>query len=154
MTMSDDLTHLDEQGRARMVDVGDKPPMKRTATAEGFFVAAAGTLDRLTAGDLPKGEALAVARLAGIQAAKQCDRLIPLCHTLPLDQVSVDFDRAAPDRLRIEATASVTARTGVEMEALTAVSVAALALYDMTKAIDRALRIEDVRLVRKEKREA
>ena len=151
--MSDELTHIDEQGRARMVDVGDKPPMRRIAIAEGFFCAAAETLDRLMAGDLPKGEALSVARIAGIQAAKRCDALIPLCHTLPLDCVSVDFDRAEPERLRVEATATITAKTGVEMEALTAVSIAALTLYDMTKAIDRKLRIEGIRLVKKEKQD-
>ena len=94
---------------------------------------------------------MAVARVAGIQAAKRCDELIPLCHSLPLDVVNIDFERVDPKRLRIEATASTTARTGVEMEALTAVSVAALTLYDMTKAIDRNLRIEDVRLVSKKK---
>ncbi|MCH7545365.1 MAG: cyclic pyranopterin monophosphate synthase MoaC [Planctomycetes bacterium] len=151
--MSDELTHIDEQGRARMVDVGEKPPMRRTAIAEGYFCAAPETLDRLMAGDLPKGEALSVARIAGIQAAKRCDALIPLCHTLPLDCVSVDFDRAEPERLRVEATATITAKTGVEMEALTAVSIAALTLYDMTKAIDRKLRIEGIRLVKKEKQD-
>ncbi len=145
------LTHVDEQGRASMVDVGSKPPMHRRATAEGYFVAASSTLDLVTAGDLPKGEALAVARVAGIQAAKRCDALIPLCHTLPLDAVSVEFERTAADRVRIVATASITARTGVEMEALTAVSVAALTLYDMTKGVDRDLRIEGVRLVEKTK---
>ena len=149
--MNDKLTHLDEQGQAHMVDVGNKPPMKRLAVAEGFFVAQASTLDRLLSGDLPKGEALAVARIAGILAAKKCDELIPLCHTLPLDQVSVDFQRVEPDRLRIEASASLTAKTGVEMEALTAVSIAALNLYDMTKAIDKGLKIEGIRLVKKTK---
>lgn len=135
-----------------MVDVGGKPVSKREAVAEGFFVAKSSTLDAILAGDLPKGEAIAVARVAGIAAAKRCDELIPLCHTLPLDAVAVQFERAAPDRLRIEATATITAKTGVEMEALTAVSVAALTLYDMTKAIDRELRIEGIRLVRKTKR--
>lgn len=148
----DKLTHLDEQGRARMVDVGAKPLSRRVAVAEGFFCAVPDTLERLIAGELPKGEALAAARLAGIQAAKRCDELIPLCHTLPLDAVSVDFERTAPDRLRIEATATITAKTGVEMEALTAVVIAALTLYDMTKAIDKALRIEGVRLVSKTKK--
>jgi len=149
--MSDRLTHIDEHGRARMVDVGSKPPMRRTAVAEGFFCAAGKTLDLLEAGDLPKGEALAVARVAAIQAAKKCDELIPLCHTLPLDLVRVDFERAGPDRLRIVATVSTTARTGVEMEALTAVSTAALTLWDMTKAVDKALRVDGIRLVSKEK---
>lgn len=146
------LTHIDARGRVRMVDVGHKPTMRREATAEGFFIAAKATLHRLMSGDLPKGEALAAARIAGIQAAKKCDELIPLCHSLPLDSVSVDFERIAPDRVRIIATASTTAKTGVEMEALTAISVAALTLYDMTKAIDRNLQIDGIRLVSKVKR--
>ena len=146
-----DLTHLDSQGQARMVDVGHKPVVRRTAVAAGDFVAAKATLDRLLAGDLPKGEALAVARIAGIAAAKRTDELIPLCHSLPLDQVTVDFERVADDRLRVTASASVSAKTGVEMEALAAVSVACLTLYDMTKAIDKALRIEGVHLVKKTK---
>lgn len=149
--MTDKMTHLDEQGRARMVDVGDKPPLRRVAAAAGDFVAAAATLDRLLAGDLPKGEALAVARIAAICAAKRTDELIPLCHSLPLDQVTVEFRREAGDRLRVTATASVTAKTGVEMEALTAVSVACLTLYDMTKAVDKQLRIENIHLVQKTK---
>lgn len=150
-TTAKSLTHLDEQGRASMVNVGAKPPMHRVAIAEGFFVAQASTLDAIMTGHLPKGEALAVARVAGIAAAKRCDALIPLCHTIPLDQVKVEFERIAPDRLRIEATASVTARTGVEMEALTAVSIAGLTLYDMVKGIDRDLRLEGIRLVSKSK---
>jgi cyclic pyranopterin monophosphate synthase len=145
------LTHLDAKGQVRMVDVGDKPPMRRVAVAEGFFCAAASTLDQLEAGKLPKGEALAAARIAGIQAAKRCDALIPLCHSLPLDAVNINFERVDSTRIRIEATASITARTGVEMEALTAVSVAALTLYDMTKAVDKALRLEGIRLVAKRK---
>jgi cyclic pyranopterin monophosphate synthase len=136
-----------------MVDVGQKPPMRREAVAEGFFCAAAETLERLESNDLPKGEALAAARLAGILAAKKCDQLIPLCHTLPLDAIAVDFERASPTRMRIIATATITARTGVEMEALTAVSITALTLWDMTKAIDRDLRIEGIRLVKKTKSE-
>jgi cyclic pyranopterin phosphate synthase len=135
-----------------MVDVGDKPPMKREAIAEGFLVVAPATLDRLMKGDLPKGEALSVARIAGIAAAKRCDELIPLCHALPLDAVHVDFERAANNKVRIIATARITAKTGVEMEALTAASVAALTLYDMTKAIDKSMRIDNIRLVSKTKR--
>ncbi len=150
-SMNEKLTHIDEHGRARMVDVGSKPPVRRTAVAEGFFCAASRTLDRLEAGELPKGEGLAVARVAAIQAAKKCDELIPLCHTLPLDVVQVDFGRAGADRLRIEATVSTNARTGVEMEALTAVSIAALTLWDMTKAVDKDLRVEGIRLVQKMK---
>jgi cyclic pyranopterin phosphate synthase len=149
--MADDLTHVDERGEVRMVDVGDKPPVRREAVAEGYFVAASTTLDRLEAGALPKGEALAAARLAGILAAKRCDELVPLCHTLPLDAVNVRFERADPRRLRITATACTTARTGVEMEALCAVSVAALTLWDMTKAVDKDLAIEGVRLLSKTK---
>lgn len=149
---SADLTHIDARGAARMVDVGDKPPMKREAVAEGFLVAAPATLDRLMKGDLPKGEALSAARIAGIAAAKKCDELIPLCHTLPLDAVNVDFERADKSKVRIIASARITAKTGVEMEALTAVAIAALTLYDMTKAIDKAMRIEGIRLVSKTKR--
>lgn len=140
------LTHLDEQGRARMVDVGAKPPIARRARARGELVAAPATLDRVLSGDLPKGDALAVARVAGIAAAKRTDELVPLCHTLPLDHVGVDFERVTPDRLRVTATAALVARTGVEMEALVAVSIACLTLYDMVKAIDRNLRIDAIEL--------
>jgi len=149
--MNERLTHVDERGQVRMVDVGEKPPVRREAVAEGFFVAAPATIDLLWRGEGPKGEALAAARIAGIQAAKRCDQLIPLCHSLPLDVVTVDFEHAAPDRIRIEARAATTARTGVEMEALTAVALAALTLYDMAKAVDRQLRIEGIKLLRKEK---
>lgn len=146
---SKSLTHIDARGRAKMVDVGHKPIVRREAIAEGFFVAADSTLDRLMRGDLPKGEALAVARVAGVLAAKRVDEIIPLCHSLPLDAVNVAFDRVSGDRVRVTASATVTARTGVEMEALAAVTAACLTLYDMTKAIDKALRIEGVRLVSK-----
>ncbi|MHC5114709.1 MAG: cyclic pyranopterin monophosphate synthase MoaC [Planctomycetota bacterium] len=154
MTTSDrstELTHLDAQGRVKMVDVGAKPPVRRVAIAEGFLRAEPATLDRLESGDLPKGEALAAARIAGITAAKRTGDLIPLCHPLASDAVSVEFERAAADRLRIVAEVSITARTGVEMEALTAVSVAALTLYDMGKAVDKAMIIDGVRLVEKRK---
>lgn len=149
--MDKELSHIDELGRARMVDVGHKQPQRRTARATGDFVAVGTTLDRLVAGDLPKGEGLAVARVAGIAAAKRVDELIPLCHTLPLDCVSVDFEQVGSNRLRVTASASITARTGVEMEALTAVTVTCLTLYDMAKAIDRSIRIEDVKLIEKSK---
>ncbi len=149
--MSDEFTHLDEQGRVRMVDVGAKEAVRRTAVAEGYLCASANTLDLLEAGELPKGEALATARIAGIQAAKRCGELIPLCHTLLLDVAGIDFQRVDPERLRIEATVSTTAKTGVEMEALVGVAVAALTLYDMTKAVDKELRIEGIRLVSKKK---
>lgn len=138
-----------------MVDVGDKPAVRRTAVAAGIFVAAKVTLDRLTGlqgvEPLPKGEALAVARVAGVMAAKKAGELIPLCHPLPLDHVQVDFERVADDRLRVTASASITAKTGIEMEALTAVSLACLTLYDMAKAIDKNLRIENIHLVEKRK---
>ncbi len=145
------LSHLDARGLARMVDVGHKPVVKRLATARGDFVAAKATLDQLLRGRLPKGEALAAARIAGIAAAKRTDELIPLCHTLPLEAVNVEFQRVSPTRLRVTATASISAKTGVEMEALTAVCLACLTLYDMTKAVDKKLRIEGVRLVSKTK---
>ena len=144
------MTHLDAAGRARMVDVGDKPVTRRVAVAEGFVALSPGTLERLMAGDLPKGEALSVARVAGILAAKRTGELIPLCHPLPLESVEVVFG-ADDGRLRIEATARVTAKTGVEMEALAAVMVAALTVYDMAKAVDKSMRIEGVRLVSKSK---
>ena len=148
-----ELTHLDAAGRATMVDVGRKPVTAREAVAEGFVVMRATTLAAITSGTVPKGEVLPVARLAGIMAAKRTGELIPLCHPLPLDAVSVEFDVppvvGESVRLGIRATASVTAKTGVEMEALTAVSVAALTVYDMCKAIDKAMVIADVRLVRK-----
>ena len=134
-----------------MVDVGDKPAVQRRAVAEGFLVALPATLDRLMAGDLPKGEALAVARIAGIAAAKRTDELIPLCHTLPLEHAGVSFERVAPGRLRVVGEASLTGKTGVEMEALTAVSLACLTIYDMLKAIDKEIVIDGVRLVEKTK---
>lgn len=147
------LTHLDDSGAARMVDVGPKQPTAREAVAEGFVVMQPATLELLLKGDLPKGEAIGTARIAAIQAAKRCAELIPLCHLLPLDAVDVHFAPAESEqgfaRLRIEATARVTAKTGVEMEALTAVAVAALTIYDMCKAVDKQMRIEGVRLVRK-----
>ena len=149
--MSSELTHRDEQGRVRMVDVGAKPPMRREAVAEGFFCAAAETIDALEASTVPKGEALAVARIAGINGAKRAGELIPLCHPLPIDGVSVDFGRTGPGRLRIEARVSTTAKTGVEMEALSAVALAALTLWDMAKGIDKDLRVEGIRLVEKTK---
>ncbi len=145
------LTHIDAKGGARMVDVGSKPVSRRTAVASGDFVAMASTLDLLMSGKLPKGEALATARIAGIAAAKRTDELIPLCHTLGLDHVEVSFDRVAEDRLRVTVSASIIARTGVEMEALVAAAIACLTLYDMAKAVDKGLMIEAIRLVEKKK---
>jgi len=147
------LTHLDDQGHATMVDVSGKPPVRRQAVAEGCFTASSETIDRLLRGDLPKGEALAVARIAGIQAAKDCSRMIPLCHPLPIEHVSVEFHRDDATTLRIRTTALGIARTGIEMEALAAVMGAALCLWDMTKAIDDSLAIDSVRLVEKHKGE-
>ena len=136
-----------------MVDVGPKEPMRRRAVAEGFFIARGETINAVMEGRLPKGEAVAVARVAGIMAAKRCDELIPLCHSLPIEAVQVDFERVEGG-IRIIGVASVTGKTGVEMEALMAVSIAALTLYDMTKAIDKELRIEGVRLIEKTKKTA
>ena len=134
------FSHLDETGQARMVDVGAKPVQKRTATATGELRCQPETIRLLEAQALPKGDVLAVARIAGIQAAKKTSDLIPLCHALPLDQITVDFD-IDDDHIRISATVRTSAKTGVEMEALTAVSVSALALYDMMKAVDKTMRI-------------
>ncbi len=144
------LTHLDSRGRIRMVDVGDKPVTRREAVARGRVGMAPATLEAILGGRLKKGEALAAARLAGIMAAKRTHELIPLCHQLPLQLVEVDF-KAARRRaaLEIQARAVTEAQTGVEMEALVAASVAALTIYDMAKAIDRAMTIEAVRLVAK-----
>jgi cyclic pyranopterin phosphate synthase len=145
------FTHLDERGRARMVDVGGKPMTRRSATAEGRIRTSRQTADAIAGGENPKGDVLAVARLAGIMGAKRTADLIPLCHTLPLDsvEVEVEVDPELPG-VRVSATARVEARTGVEMEALTAVSCALLAIYDMCKARDRGMVIEAVRLLRKE----
>lgn len=145
------LTHLDDAGAARMVDVSAKPEQTREAVAEGEIRLRPETLALIRGGDAPKGEVLATARLAGIQAAKRTWDLIPLCHQLPLSSVKVRFEEL-PDGLRIEAAVKTTARTGVEMEALTAVSVAALTVYDMCKAVDKTMRVEGVRLVSKVKR--
>ena len=144
-----DLTHLDEQGRARMVDVGGKPDTRRTAVAKGEVRLSARTLQRILSGDVPKGDVLAAARVAGIMAAKRTSDLIPLCHPLALTHVAVDL--AATDAATLEITARVetTGPTGVEMEALTAVTIAALTVYDMIKAVQRDARIDNVRLVEK-----
>jgi cyclic pyranopterin phosphate synthase len=144
------LTHFDESGNAAMVDVGDKAVTERTATARGAVVMAPETLAIVREGRAAKGDVLAVARLAGIMAAKRTADLIPLCHPLALTRVAVDLTPAPPDRVEIEATVRVSGRTGVEMEALTAVSVAALTVYDMLKAVDRSMRLTDIRLTRKE----
>ncbi len=144
------FSHLDETGQAHMVDVGHKPILSRTATACGELHCQSTTIDQLKQQALPKGDVLAVARIAGIQAAKKTADLIPLCHSLPLEQVTVEFQVEA-DHIRIEASARTQAKTGVEMEALTAVSVAALTLYDMLKAVDKTMHIEKIAVMSKEK---
>jgi cyclic pyranopterin monophosphate synthase len=144
------LTHIDQHGRVRMVDVSGKPITRREAVARAAIAMQSATLEAIVGGTLKKGEALAAARLAGIMAAKRTYELIPLCHQIPLEVVEVDFTPAAErTELEIEARAITQARTGVEMEALVAVTAAALTIYDMAKAIDRAMVIGDVRLIRK-----
>jgi cyclic pyranopterin phosphate synthase len=144
------LTHLDDQGQARMVDVGTKPVSERTATAEGAVRMSQAAFELVAGEGVPKGDVLAVARVAGVMAAKRTGELVPLCHPLLLDVVEVDaeLDPALPG-VRIRALAKVTGRTGVEMEALTAVAVGCLTVYDMVKAVDRGMIIEGVRLTSK-----
>jgi len=148
--MTDELSHLDEQGRARMVDVGDKPDTDRTATAEGVIRMQPATLERILAGEVTKGDVLTVAKVAAIQAAKRTWELIPMCHPIPLVGVDVALE---PDRdlpgVRVRAALRSTGKTGVEMEALTAVSVGLLTVYDMAKAADRGMTIGEVRLLEK-----
>ncbi|WP_426957689.1 cyclic pyranopterin monophosphate synthase MoaC [Muricoccus radiodurans] len=144
--MSSPLTHFDAAGRAAMVDVSAKPETVRTATARGRVVMRPETLALITEGRANKGDVLGVARLAGIMGAKRTADLIPLCHPLPISSVALELTPSAPDAVEIEATVRTTGRTGVEMEALTAVTVAALTIYDMCKAADRAMQIEAVRL--------
>ena len=144
------LTHLDAAGEARMVDVGDKAETVRTATAEAAVIMRPETLDVIVSGNATKGDVLGTARIAGIMAAKRTHELIPLCHPLALTSIAVVLtpDPALPG-VRVEATVGLTGRTGVEMEALTAVSVACLTVYDMAKAIDREMRIDGLRVLRK-----
>jgi cyclic pyranopterin monophosphate synthase len=144
------LTHLDSRGEARMVDVSAKPATERVAVAEGCVIMQPKTLGLIRAGNAKKGDVLSTARIAGIQAAKRTHELIPLCHPLALSQIAVDI---APDAklpgVRVTARVKVSGKTGVEMEALTAVSVACLTIYDMVKAAERGMRIEGIRLVEK-----
>jgi len=146
----DTLTHLDETGAARMVDVSEKSPTRRQATATGSVTMRPETLELIRAGNLKKGDVLATARIAGIMAAKRTHELIPLCHPLPVSSVRVDIepDGALPG-LRVTATVAVDGKTGVEMEALTAASVACLTIYDMAKAVEREMVIGDIRLLAK-----
>jgi cyclic pyranopterin phosphate synthase len=144
------LSHLDDKGKARMVDVTDKAATQRTARAEGFIAMAPETLALIESGEAKKGDVLAAARIAGIMAAKKTHELIPLCHPLALTKVTVEFEASSePAGIRVTAEAKVTGPTGVEMEALTAVSVACLTLYDMLKAADKAMTIEGIRLTEK-----
>ena len=143
------LSHVDERGAARMVDVSGKEITAREAVAEGHVRMQPETLALIQEGGLPKGDVLAVARVAGIQGAKRTSELVPMCHPLPISAVAIDLTPAGEDQLRIVATVRTEGRTGVEMEALTAVSVAALTVYDMCKAVDRGMRIEAVRLLEK-----
>ena len=148
--MSGKLSHVDESGRARMVDVGDKPDTERTAIARGEVYMLPETLELIQAGAMKKGDVFAVAQIAGVMAAKRTADLIPLCHPLPLHQVTVELE-AEPGLPGVGITAKVrtTGKTGVEMEALTAVAVAALTVYDMAKAVEKTMRIQNIRLVEK-----
>jgi cyclic pyranopterin phosphate synthase len=148
--MTAKLSHLNVKGEARMVDVSAKDVTSRTARAEGFVSMAPATLDLILVGNAPKGDVLATARIAGIMAAKRTHELIPLCHPLPLSEVTVEFEPSRdPPGIRVEATAKVDGKTGVEMEALTAVSIACLTIYDMAKAVDRAMSFSGIRLMEK-----
>ena len=143
-----DLTHLDDSGAAHMVDVGSKPATERLARAGGVIRMSAEALAAIKAGDAPKGDVLGTARIAGIMAAKKTGELIPLCHPLGLEAVEISFDYHG-DGIAVEATASLTGKTGVEMEAMTAASVALLTIYDMAKALDKGMVIGEVRLLEK-----
>jgi cyclic pyranopterin phosphate synthase len=148
--MTTRLSHFNDAGEARMVDISPKEVTSRAARAEGFVSMSPKTLDLILAGNTPKGDVLATARIAGIMAAKRTAELIPLCHPLPLTEVTVDFEPSRdPPGLKVEASAKVDAKTGVEMEALTAVSIACLTIYDMVKAMDRAMSFSSIRLVEK-----
>lgn len=142
------LTHLDDQGKARMVDIGGKVESQRVAIAAGRIRMSADALSAIRDGQVPKGDVLAAARIAGIMAAKKTAELIPLCHPLALDSVTIDFE-IADGAVQVTASAALTGRTGVEMEALTATSIALLTIYDMAKAIDKGMVIADVRLIEK-----
>lgn len=148
--MADELTHIGEDGSAHMVDVGDKGETVREAVASGKVVMQSGTLKAILAGDAKKGDVIGTARIAGIMAAKKTHELVPLCHPLMLSKISVDFDEGSDFvGLTIKATVRLTGKTGVEMEALTAVSVACLTIYDMAKALDKGMEISDIKLVSK-----
>lgn len=143
------LTHVDGRGRAHMVDVGDKPVTTREAIARATVKMKPATLSLIVEGKVPKGDVFCVAQIAGIQAAKKCSELIPMCHPLELTSVDVSFEPQGDDRVVVTATARTSGRTGVEMEALTAASVAGLTIYDMCKAVDREMVVDGCMLVRK-----
>jgi cyclic pyranopterin monophosphate synthase len=149
-TEASSFSHLDSEGHAHMVNVGGKEVQSRRAVAEGYLVCSAETIQKLRKNALPKGDVLTVAQIAGIQAAKRTAELIPLCHQLPLNGITVEFT-VEESRIRILASAEVSGRTGVEMEALMAASVAALTLYDMCKAVDKSMSIEGIRVLEKVK---
>ncbi|WP_237194741.1 cyclic pyranopterin monophosphate synthase MoaC [Rothia nasimurium] len=147
-TPNGNLTHVRADGSAHMVDVTEKKETTRTAIAEGYVITRADVIDKIFDADLPKGDALPVARVAGIMAAKKTPEIIPLCHPLPLGKITIDFERH-PDRIRIEALVKTRGVTGVEMEALTAVSGAALTVYDMIKAVDKQAVLTGIRVLEK-----
>lgn len=147
--MAEGLTHLNARGEAHIVDIGDKAVTRRRAVAQARILAQPETVATIMGGGLKKGDALAVARVAGIMAAKKTAELIPLCHPIPLTKVSVDIDADGPEAILVRATAETTGQTGVEMEAMVAASTAALTLYDMAKAIDRGMTISDICLLEK-----
>ena len=148
--MSEKLTHINKKGEANMVDVGDKPIQKRTASASGFIVLQSNTLELINGNMMKKGDVLSVARIAGIQAAKQTHFLIPLCHALQLSKVDVEFE-IKTDGIQVTSMARCEGQTGVEMETLTAVNVALLTIYDMCKAVDKAMVMKDITLLEKTK---
>ena len=148
--MSDNFTHFDAQGQAHMVDVADKAETRRVARAEGCIVMRPDTLARILAGDNRKGDVIGIARIAAIQGAKRTADLIPLCHPIPLTRVSADFTVEGADTIRCTVTAETVGRTGVEMEALTAVQIGLLTIYDMCKAVDRGMLMQGIRLLEKE----
>ena len=147
--MTDKLTHVDESGRAAMVDISDKEVTTREARAEVFIQLTAETVEQIKQNSMKKGDVISVARIAGIQAAKKCADLIPLCHPLMLSKVAVEFEWVEGEQLRIESLCKLSGKTGVEMEALTAASVAALTIFDMCKALDKSMVISGLKVLEK-----
>ncbi|MFY9198582.1 MAG: cyclic pyranopterin monophosphate synthase MoaC [Acutalibacteraceae bacterium] len=145
-----ELTHIDEKGNTRMVDVGDKMHTRRVAKAQSVVTMQDSTLNLIVAGKMPKGDVFACARVAGIMAAKKTSDLVPMCHPLPLEKITIDIEPINKTQVRILATAQCTYKTGVEMEALTAATMAGLTIYDMCKAVDRTMRIDEVFLLHKD----